>query len=115
MREYKFRAWHPNREKMYYQYHILLDRDDMDQDILNTMTREGKHLEIMQWTGLQDTNDIDIYEGDIVKELQTGLIGVVKQERNGLWLWVSNYSVLAYIDRLEIIGNQFENPELLEQ
>ncbi|WP_420780514.1 YopX family protein [Streptococcus canis] len=77
---------------------------------------------LMQSTGLFDKNGVDIFDGDIVK-LQYTIASdfelfEVRQFRGGMWridnrrrgsdLWLRN-------EDCEVIGNVWENPELLER
>lgn len=83
------------------------------------------HLVIMQSTGLKDKNGKEIFEGDIVRQVRTQPItenetitGVVIMIE-GAWLIMNDCEQLAsYLwsetDENEIIGNVYENPELLE-
>ena len=82
---------------------------------------------LMQFTGLKDKNWKDIYEGDIVKwghlpeslEMQIR-IAVVKidpdiQFKRTKENYVFHYGCFAYeSNQLELIGNIYENPELLK-
>ena len=88
---------------------------------------------IQWWTGLIDINHKEIYEGDIVKTIDSGmgiLFGEPKYTRGEItWLreafcicqsYVGGNELSNYIQceccaaPLEIIGNRFDNPELLE-
>lgn len=107
MREIKFRAWDEGIKRMFGPW-----------DISHFPARfKMKCLE--QFTGLQDKNGKEIYEGDIV-ELSAqwgGFQGLVIFEYGCFGVKDGN-SVYTFQDidseSLEIIGNIHENPELLE-
>lgn len=82
-------------------------------------------LHLMQSTGLKDKNGKEIFEGDVVRQARTQptteneiIIGVVTMIE-GAWLIMSDCEQLASklwseTDENEIIGNVYENPELME-
>lgn len=81
-----------------------------------------KDLILMQYTGLKDENGTEIYEGDIVERRFMNLIdgaefvGVVKYY-DGAFNVDNNrevYPLFHEIDEIEILGNIYENPKLLE-
>lgn len=79
---------------------------------------------IMQSTGLKDKNGKEIYEGDIVKSgfYGTEMICEVKYEKfsdccTGGIGFVAMYDESTYVDfeECEVIGNIYENPELINK
>lgn len=84
-----------------------------------------KDVILMQSTGLKDKNGKEIFEGDVVRQVRTQpttenetITGVVTMIE-GTWLIMNDCKQLASklwseTDENEIIGNIYENPELLE-
>ena len=74
---------------------------------------------IQQFTELKDKNDKKIYEGDIIKDRI--FIGEIRFSSLEGWIFgdytnfhYNFYSDDVEIENLEVIGNIFENPELLK-
>ncbi|WP_353096198.1 YopX family protein [Tissierella praeacuta] len=116
MREIKFRAWDKYRKEMF----AIFDSEKQDNWFLPLW--KLRH-EIMQYTGLKDKNGKEIYEGDIVEfvdcqyESETLCVGEVIFEEFG-WHFTNSIteSSLSCYDssEIKIIGNIYENKELLE-
>lgn len=72
---------------------------------------------IMQSTGLKDLNGVEIFEGDILFDKHHNpQIGVVVFYEGAFQLLANNmyYPLIQFDGDVEIIGNIYENPELLE-
>lgn len=84
-------------------------------------------IELMQFTGLKDKNGREIYEGDIVKfrfkddrEEFPDLIGYIEYQTTfTAFIIMSNQGSfkidITEIKFIEVIGNIYENPKLLEE
>ena len=119
MREIKFRAWNKISKTMYGNS-IYNCKDSFDMQL-----KHPQIYELMQYTGLKDKNGVKIYEGDIVSAWSEGICakGVVTKRVDGLWIikpsWQNNKLWGICPDKkgfseVEVIGNIYENPELLE-
>ena len=75
---------------------------------------------LMQSTGLYDKNGVEIFEGDIVKNTHTGSVGRVHWcvHNTGFFYYVEkdkkDYTVFRAKYNLEVIGNIYENKELIQ-
>ena len=139
MREIKFRVWN----KQYMEFDIF--------DVWNPYCLENGHFMkiegpvgeewtettaaiLMQYTGLQDKNDIDIYEGDIIVEKDSDF-SICKNRKYQVIYKTSSFGdmyglCLESLDKYPcntrkfihhvsndctIVGNIYENPELLKE
>ena len=126
----KVRGWHISQERMF-------NAEEMGQDQLTLSTDGRGFVKVsgsdteksvfygdafipLLYTGLLDKNNVEIYEGDIVKSRicfgpggDHERIFAVKIEPGlgtNIEMWVYNTSLFP-----EVIGNIYENPELLEK
>lgn len=115
-REIKFRAYGNVTNQMHY-------FDLMEYTIMNEVGQEEvlpttQSFSLMQYTGLKDKNGKEIYERDIVKihsdiyddnlEVHFSCGGFMAGDA-----FLDDYWNM-YGHMFEVIGNKFENPELLE-
>lgn len=122
-----FRAWNPLKNKMWYNQFTITSYGHIQRSEISREWHSFKNEDwiLMQFTGLHDKNGKEIYEGDIVEsKWMLEFVGEVKFNEfeieetyepiiNTVLGWnVRGVSLAA--EEWEIIGNIFENPELLE-
>ena len=136
--KHKFRAWDRTTNQMRGCYGF----NEMEQEVyvcsvaddefngqlktVHALRRSFDEVVVMQYTGCRDKNGIEIYEGDVIKD---------KYDKTWLVQWyvgafvitdkipdsdgqTSTYSHFSNVSNhhfyFEVIGNMWENPELLE-
>lgn len=122
----KFRAWDKDKKVM-----SIIDEIDFNSGyiLISTGYKSFDEVKLLQYTGLKDKNNTEIYDGDIAefkyphdkRFKEIGVIThsaekacfVIKMIRDtiqefALYRGVAN----SY---LKVIGNKFDNPELLEE
>ena len=120
----KFRAWDKLDKEIYEVEDISWFNGEFDfiGDGI-TFKRDAEDVELMQSTGLFDKEGTEVFEGDILHhQIQTEYTFIVKYDKdNGRW-YGDGLSRTYRIDiakrflpyYYKVIGNIYENPELLE-
>lgn len=119
-KQIKFRAWDNKSQQMLFQnqqyglepqYKI---QDDCWTRFWEALYRCQEQVILLQFTGLLDKNGKEIYCGDIIEQDVYGnkIRGIIDFYDNGFWIKNPDNTLYLPNDR-RIIGNQFENPELL--
>ncbi|GGD05682.1 YopX family protein [Enterococcus wangshanyuanii] len=126
MNKPKFRAWDKERGMM--KCHGLFQGCTIAQlynDDYQNYMRFLDEIILMQYTGLKDKNGVEIYEGDVVRQVagEYSYIGAVEKDCYQFYIDgidpLDAYSFDDVADTsnctadLEVIGNIHENPELL--
>jgi len=113
MRTIKFRVWDKDKLEIiepicFLQKGIAIA---LDGEPIWDETLVGDRLIPLQWTGLLDKNSKEIYEGDIIKfKLSSTLTREIKWIGSGFWVEIEG--TLHLPNKMEVIGNRYENPEL---
>lgn len=105
MREIKFRVWNTD-------YNEMWSWKDVKQSTPFQYVEEAKNIIFLQYTGLNDKNGVEIYEGDLLKNNETWeviyaptLARFVVRNSCGE---EENMSLLAIL-KFEVVGNIYEN------
>lgn len=125
MRELKFRVWDKDDKKMYDELTEFMERSylfdekvccfkNKNSDDLRINAR--RNVKLMQYTGLKDKNGKEIYEGDIIKfySLDDDFVKGSVYYEFGKFV-IGDYVLSNCFRKCEVIGNIFENKDLLEE
>lgn len=131
MRKIKFKAW---LKKEYFSVlnpeNKVYDVENLDFDTQQAYLSECgwydfKDIELMQYTGLKDKNGVEIYEGDIIqfqpepeeKPYHNKYVVDFFQEDCSFSLFQKGKAKLGLFEyernEIIVVGNIYENPELL--
>lgn len=121
----KFRAYDGGSlSRMYQPDEVMVGNGDIwiiDEDSVAGDWIVNNDLHLMQSTGLKDKNGKEIFEGDVLGT-KDGLLNGVIEYRSDLGMWTNSLIRYNNFERLcnvatskEIIGNVYENRDLLEE
>lgn len=135
MRTIKFRAWDKTYKRMNYKVQVG-NTDYADQNYtcnsiwvdygdtksIGWMNADDKCIDLMQFTGLQDVNGKEAYDGDIFNDLDN-VSYVIKQDNLMTWAervdgsptWYRDFDKEVFARDMIIVGNIYETPELLKE
>ncbi|WLF28846.1 YopX family protein [Bacillus altitudinis] len=125
MRESKFRVWDENAQEMVYE--VGLTPEGIPYSIPDHAEASDQFdyypsCHKMQFTGLKDKNGDEIYEGDIVRgslRLHDDVDPIIREVcmQNGCYMF-EVWNAHEYFNKhqhIKVIGNIFQNPDLLEE
>jgi uncharacterized phage protein (TIGR01671 family) len=124
MRKHEYRAWEKNLKEIIPVHNIDFDKKMINIDIA---WRRFDEIELMEYTGLKDKNGIEIYESDICKvnTFKGICIGEVVFRKGCFWVLFEEFNTVKNVldplhdnskgTNFEVIGNIYQNPELLQK
>lgn len=123
----KFRAWDKEFKEMVQVNALIFDEQVIKATYKNgnIVKEDVKNYELMQSTGLKDKNGQEIFEGDVVTngwKRQVVTFGTQEVEEDfgsiriyrGFNLYLGGGYPNAIMSKFEVVGNIYENPDLLE-
>lgn len=137
MRETRFRAIHKLTKHWFEDIHIIYQDGKCFEDYRALEDWRPMNLDqvaVMQYTGLKDKNGTEIYEGEVLKwdggrtgisklhsdyiieVLKSKHLDIELEEHTNSYMFnydTSGYTFPSFLEEAEIIGNIYENPELL--
>lgn len=125
MNNLKFRVWDKTNKEMlnidilnlFLEEVVVLENDG------SAFSMKFKDVELMQSTGLFDKNGKEIFEGDILKTRTRGYVIVRKENGNTMTTYKSGINkrtslvLSSFLEKyqVKIVGNIYENKDLLEE
>jgi uncharacterized phage protein (TIGR01671 family) len=115
----KFRAWNRTVGVMIADW-CCIDHSGVEAPSAkrSDVVARGDDYEVMQCTGLKDKYGVEIYEGDIFKEDEDGTTDYVEWSDYfcgwATHTWWTPRDLKDSVGYYEVIGNIYENPELLK-
>ncbi len=120
MRTIKFRAWDEKEKEMWtWDEHNRLSHTDNEMETTVPLDEfiGSSGVILMQFTGLKDSKGVEIYEGDVVSFRLSGEDRIEEVVWEEDCFHASQYKHEEWRtewNKMEVIGNVHENPELLK-
>lgn len=138
MRENKFRAWDSDNKYMLSLADVMYKNEYVTIQNGNTLRSEFKTIILMQFTGLLDKNGKEIYEGDIIQATYPSMLEPLMRKRGERYEIIFRLGAFkafdlatkngdiedsflheksfgrAHLEGYEVIGNIYENKDLLK-
>ena len=135
MREIKFRAWDPDHGEMITKSDMRTNKEGVALMISLEGSLEDVAMErfdihnipLMQYTGLKDKNGAEIYESDKIEITYHNPMEPKEEKTHGVVKWLDGgffiddkeldtlHDVAMPTYAMEVIGNIYENKELLKE
>lgn len=132
-REIEYRLWDPAKKIMLECYELIFVQGGIK--VSDGCTTQGwakvndtfkekltPSLVLLEYTGLKDKNGKKIYEGDICRDSMGWVFEVLWDNENARFIGCQSKprgdTYICYVGRVpfvEIIGNIYENPEIIEE
>lgn len=115
-RDIKYRAWHKEMKEMLQVTQLWLASPSGIMDQRNDF-HEIEDIVLMQYTGFKDFAGNEIYDGDILESIDREdktVFSIVKLKPGGDFSWDLFIDKSLPCLRTKIIGNIYENPDLIE-
>lgn len=123
----KFRAWNIFKKRWVKHFYItenglIYNMEHQHRILIGAIPIKKSGLIVMQSTGLFDKNGVEIFEGDVVRVLNSLYTVFYDNEKGSYRLsphnerWNVDYmSNFDHSDSFEVVGNIHEHPDLMEE
>ena len=123
MRTIKFRAYGKKEKRMDKLFGIT-QKEVLVRGLTGVYSKKRENVELMQYTGLKDGNNKEIYEGDVVVSNKVKTDTCVVKWASGLAGWLldtrfegsmGTYQLNSHVSEMyKVIGNIWENGDLIK-
>jgi len=112
LREVKYQVWDIEMKTMLTWEEVLDEVECEGIHLMLSMLRQDHYI-MLQFTGLKDSKGVEVYYDDIYRDSR-GYCRQVTEMTVAHWL-IAEDKMNTPMESVEIIGNRFEHPELLEK